>query len=168
MNLSGPLLQKILGFTIALLISCRLSAEPIMQPLSVITGWNLLGNGVASTLDVASVFGDASKINSVWKWNASARRWAFYSPQVAAQGNLASYASANGYDVLATVAAGEGYWVNAQTPASFANRSGEAHGLNALRFVAGWNLVTSGRDLCAAALNRSLSGRTSGAPENST
>ena len=73
-------------------------------------GWNLAGGG--SSLIVAATFGNAANVSTVWKWNSSAGKWAFYTPSLADGG--ASYAASHGYDFLTTIDGGEGYWVNAK------------------------------------------------------
>lgn len=77
-------------------------------------GWNLAGNSRAATINVASVFADSTKVVTVWKWVPATSRWAFYAPSMTATA-LASYAAGKGYDVLTSINAGEGFWVNAQT-----------------------------------------------------
>ncbi len=79
-------------------------------------GWNLIGNGTAAALDVATLFGDPAKVITVWKWISGAKPgWAFYASQ---SDNVAAYAAAKGYALLTTIYAGEGFWVNATRPYS--------------------------------------------------
>ena len=40
--------------------------------LNLPLGWSLLGNSGVSPIDVATTFGDATKISTVWKWNKTA------------------------------------------------------------------------------------------------
>jgi len=78
------------------------------------TGWNLLGNGVNDgPINVSAPFGDPSKVISVWKWIAASTKWAFYTPLMNTT-DLGVYAAGKGYDVLSTINAGEGFWVNAK------------------------------------------------------
>ena len=78
------------------------------------TGWNLLGNGVNdAAVNVATTFADATKIVSVWKWIAASSRWAFYTPLMNTT-ELGAYAAGKNYDVLTTINAGEGFWVNSK------------------------------------------------------
>ena len=72
--------------------------------------WNLAGNNVNTPMDVGATFGDPGKVSSVWKWVPSAKKWAFYSPTMADGGK--AYAAGKSYDLLATINAGEGFWVN--------------------------------------------------------
>ena len=81
--------------------------------VQVVAGWNLIGNGIAAPLDVATLFGDANRTATVWKWLPKKNVWAFYSPALADRG--AAYAASKGYELLSTVEAGEGFWVNAKT-----------------------------------------------------
>jgi methionine-rich copper-binding protein CopC len=114
--------------------------------------WNLFGNGVSNSLDVATAFGNINTINTVWKWVPATSKWAFYAPSMTAS-SLASYAISKGYDVLTTINSGEGYWVNsnvaltAQLPtgstlssSSFADQSNPL--INKL--PSGWSLISVG------------------------
>lgn len=71
--------------------------------LNLLQGWNLAGNGSATPLDVAALFGDATGIATVWKWQAASARWALYTPSFTSQ-ELAAYAAGKGYDVLGGIA----------------------------------------------------------------
>ncbi|MBI4986634.1 MAG: hypothetical protein HZC24_15155 [Rhodocyclales bacterium] len=94
---------------------CAAGANAVLVP-----GWNLVGNGFDAPLTVATRFGDAARIRSVWKWLTSGSApgisyptWAFYSPALADGGQ--AYAAGKGYELLASIGAGEGFWVNART-----------------------------------------------------
>jgi hypothetical protein len=80
--------------------------------VSLISGWNLLGNGFNFGIDVATIFGDTSRFVTVWKWVASSSSWAFYAPSLTSDA-LNTYAANKGYQVLTTINPGEGFWVNA-------------------------------------------------------
>lgn len=121
---------------------------PGQMTVQLTAGWNMLGNGGAEAVPVATLFGDADRINAVWKWVAASSRWAIYLPGLADGG--ASYASANNLLPLTSVGAGEGFWVNAKSDMSVSMafsspveaasfRSGQAHALRS-----GWQLVASG------------------------
>ncbi len=100
----------------AILANCPISATFVVIPanqLSLIVGWNLLGNSVEAALDVNATFNDGNKVATVWKWIAATSKWAFYAPP-ANLADLAGYALSKGYDVLGTVNGGEGFWVNAK------------------------------------------------------
>jgi hypothetical protein len=113
--------------------------------LNLVAGWNLVGNGSSGTLDVAASFGNPDNVLTVWKWNANGARWAIYAPSLAGQA-LADYTSSKGYDVLATINGGEGFWVNAKTaftaplPAGSAVTSASFQA----RLPSGWNLIAIG------------------------
>jgi len=112
--------------------------------LNLVQGWNLLGNGVNSALDVTAILGDTAKVLTVWKWIAGKAKWAFYTPSLAGQA-LADYAASKGYDVLAAISGGEGFWVNAKIaftaplPSSTAVSSSSFQGM-----ASGWNLIATG------------------------
>ena len=126
------------------------SLKAIFDPVSSVnqnfnSSWILAGNGTVAPIDVASAFGDAAKFATVWKWIAPNSRWAFYAPSLIGQA-LTDYAAAKGYDVLATIAAGEGFWVNAKQVTSVALPTGNPISLAALSptLVQGWNLSAIG------------------------
>ena len=83
--------------------------------VSVSTGWNLLGNSTVTSFSVAANLGDATKVNSVWKWLASSAKWAFYAPSLTGQ-ELTEYVVGHGYETLTQVNAGEGFWIDAKVP----------------------------------------------------
>ncbi len=122
--------------------------QPSIISLALIAGWNLVGNGVEAPIAVATTFNDATKINSVWKWVASARTWAFYSPSQTDGG--AAYASTRGYRFLTTINAGEGFWVNAISSLSIPLPFGAAVSSQSFRIgeirwlLTGWNLIATG------------------------
>jgi hypothetical protein len=118
------------------------------------TGFNLTGNAFNAPLDVAVLFGNqdslvpgvSEKIDAVWAWNAATHKWKFYSPQLTLAG-IAQYSAANGYEVLATVPAGEGYWANAYQAFNLPEQSGAAINFNSTTFAArplAWNLLAIG------------------------
>lgn len=115
--------------------------------VSLGAGWNLLGHG--STADLAfsgtSVFGDASRVTSVWKWKSASAKWAFYSPALTAA-ELSSYASSQGYDVLTSLDAGDGFWVNAKTAFTVSLPASPAVSFSTVQssLKSGWNLVALG------------------------
>ena len=125
--------------------------EPLTA--SLVPGWNLLGNGTAGAIDVASVFGDANKITSVWKWLPGAQPgWAFYSPSQMDGG--AAYAVGKGYSFLNTINSGEGFWVNAKQAFNLSLGSGRSFATSALQdgtgaaganpLPHGWSLIAVG------------------------
>lgn len=113
--------------------------------LNLVQGWNLSGNGSDAPITVASAFGDAAKVTTVWKWLPATNQWAFYSPALSAQA-LTDYLESKGYAALGVINAGEGFWLNAKQPftasVTFGNAVTAAHFGPAL--VKGWNLVSVG------------------------
>jgi len=115
--------------------------------VTLLSGWNLLGNGSTGKIDVTAtaLFGDASRVASVWKWLPASNRWAYYSPQLDGPG-LSRFATSKGYDVLSTVAGGEGFWVHATAPFSV-QLPDTPPVLAATLFASlpvGWNLIATG------------------------
>ena len=92
--------------------------------IALLSGWNLAGNSIEAPITVATTFGDATKVNSVWKWIPSSSKWAFYTPTQTDGG--AAYATSKGYAALTTINAGEGFWVNAAAAFSVQLPSGTA------------------------------------------
>ncbi|MFA7281196.1 MAG: M12 family metallo-peptidase [Sterolibacterium sp.] len=80
--------------------------------VAVASGWNLLGNPNEASVNVASVFSDATRITAVWKWEKAGANWALYAPALADGG--AAYAASKGHTFLTAIHGGEGYWVNAK------------------------------------------------------
>lgn len=153
------------------------SAETVVSVLPYVTiaGWNLLGNGTESALEVAAVFGDATKVNAVWRWVNSGNAtgiaypvWAFYTPTQSDSGR--AYAASKGYAFLTTINAGEGFWVDAKVAfplpspsgapvlsSSFAPaNAGGAGGARALTL--GWNQISIGDNLTPGQFNAAISG----------
>lgn len=141
--------------------------------LNLVTGWNLLGNGLDAPIPVATAFSDPTKVSTVWKWVTAGSTfgvtyptWAFYSP-AQSDGGLV-FASSQGYELLSTINAGEGFWVNARTsftttltpavalqshsfrPASTAT----AGGTHALPH--GWSLISTGDSPTPAQLDAAI------------
>ncbi len=130
----------------------------------MLSGWNLIGNGYSGTIDVGSVFGDKSRVISVWKWLADKMAWAFYTPSLGTV-QLQSYAQDKNYEVLSTINPGEGFWLNAKTAwtlttditgkASVSSSSFSQSGDKAL--PRGWSLLATGDNPNPMTFNLSLS-----------
>jgi chitodextrinase len=93
----------------------------VVVPL--VAGFNLTGNGFTAPLDVPTMFGSSDarvdgvsvNVESIWTWNAATQKWKFHTPQFTAE-QSAAHALANNHEVLVSVPAGQGYWVNAYVP----------------------------------------------------
>lgn len=109
-------------------------------------GWTLAGNSLTDPLDVGATFGGRATITSVWKWNAAGSKWAVYVPSMTGTA-LATYAASKGYDVLSSIAPGEGYWVSATEPVSLGSRTGTPFALGQAHIADGWNMVATGNDV---------------------
>lgn len=125
-------------------------------PLNLTPGWNLLGNSSAAPIDVATTFGDTSKIITVWKWNKTASKWGFYAPSMTAP-NLATYAANKGYDVLTSIDLKEGFWVNASVAVALTGPVATSVTLLESDLQQGWNLMGSADNKTPSQLNQSLS-----------
>ena len=142
-------------------------STPAQPSMALAAGWNLVGNGGSTAMSVASLFGDTSKVNTLWKWVRTGSTpgivypaWAFYTPS--ADGGSA-YAASKGYDTLTTIQSGEGFWVNAKMPfsvtmtapawmtsSSFQPGQSKALGSN-------WSLIATGETQAAGGFNKALS-----------
>ena len=122
---------------------------------AVLPGWNLLGNGYQQSLLVSSVYGDASWVNSVWKWDAAQKRWQFYAPSMTSSA-LRTFVNDRGYGLINEIEPGAGYWVNASAASTVLVESGAAFELTKAALVTGWNLVATGSSTSPSALNASL------------
>jgi hypothetical protein len=115
--------------------------------MPIVKGWNLVGNAILASVDIASAYGDANRVASVWKWLSAKSRWAFYEPS--SKDNGALFAASSGFDPLVSVNAGEGFWVYAKSSFNAQGPSGtglpasafQSSGSNAL--AAGWNLIST-------------------------
>jgi len=140
-----------------------LAAAPLASTIDLAAGWNLVGNSFDTTLDVASAFGDATKVTSVWKWVTSGTRpnityptWAFYSPGQNAGGQ--AFATSKGYDFLTTLNAGEGFWVDAKAAFKVQLISGNAVSTTSFRgMTPGWHLISIGDAKTASGFNADMS-----------
>ena len=135
--------------------SCAVGGS-LSVALSVLPGWNLLGNPVNQGIAVATQFGDPAKVTSVWKWDSASAKWQFYSPAMGAA-ELQSYATSQGYTVLNEIQAGDGFWVNAKTQADLGTLSGAAINLRESSLNNGWNLVSTASLVTPQHFNLSLS-----------
>jgi hypothetical protein len=128
-----------------------------MSSLNLASGWNLIGNSVNAPLDVTTSLADASKVTSVWKWvSTGAGKWAFFSP-LQSDGAQA-YAVSKGYDVLTTINAGEGFWVNANTAFTAQLPAGSAVTSTSFQIMsAGWHLISTGDAQTPSGFNTDLS-----------
>ena len=124
------------------------------QTLSLISGWNLLGNGMGTTLTVANAFGDATKVTTVWKWLAASNNWAFYTPTQTDGG--AAYAAGKGYAFLTSVAGGEGFWVNAKAAFTVPLAGTPVTSVSFQMMASGWNLIATGDGPTPSAFNRAM------------
>ncbi|OIQ71040.1 hypothetical protein GALL_473470 [mine drainage metagenome] len=125
--------------------------------LDLLPGWNLLGNASDQSVPVDVMFSDKSLVTTVWKWDAGASGWQFYTPTLLAS-ELQTYASSKGYGVLTTINPGEGFWVNASTKVktSLPAFAGAPFYLRAKQLVQGWNLVATADNVTPAAFNLTL------------
>jgi uncharacterized delta-60 repeat protein len=127
----------------------RIEGDPL-SPLDLAGSWSLIGNSVDTPLDVATTFGDAAKVKSVWKWLPATGNWAFYTPAQADGG--AAYAASKGYELLTTISGGEGFWVNANAAFTAQLPTGTTISSNAFASTpqtakslpAGWSLIAVG------------------------
>ena len=121
--------------------------------LSLVAGWNLIGNGGTTALNVAdtALFGDPAKVASVWKWVAASGKWAIYLPSLSGQG-LSDYASSRGYNVMSSIDGGEGFWVNVISPYAVTLPAAPALLATTLQagLPSGWSLVAIGETKNAA------------------
>jgi alpha-tubulin suppressor-like RCC1 family protein len=124
--------------------------------ISVLPGWNLLGNPVNQSITVTDTFGDPAKVTSVWKWDSNVTNWQFYAPGMSAA-ELQGYAASQGYAVLSEIAPGEGYWVSAKVQAKLGTLTGDAINLRQSSLASGWNLVSTASPISAKDFNLSLS-----------
>ena len=142
--------------TAILSLSCVAQAQ---VTFNLTAGWNLLGNCSAAPIDVATTFGDTSKVTTVWKWNKTASKWAFYTPLMS-NVELQAYVSSRGYEILSSIPSKDGYWINVPSSVSITTPEGNSF-IAGSELQTGWNLVGSTTQTAAqlaASLNSTLSG----------
>ena len=122
---------------------------PVLGP-----GWNLMGNSLDTVIDVAAMFGSAAsavpgvteKVETIWKWDALNRQWAYYAPGLTMT-QLETFAGDHGYEILATINPGEGYWVEALGDVVLAGQTAPTFTFDRATYSSlprGWNLVAMG------------------------
>lgn len=135
----AKLLVKLSILITAFLLSSSASSQTTWN---IDPGWNLLGNHTIGPIDMSFAgLNDASKVNSVWTWNRTTGKWAFYAPSLSAS-DLAAYAQGKGYEVLSSIPIKQGFWINASTRftlSSYWNAHGDTLALYDLQ--KGWNLL---------------------------
>lgn len=144
------LLAWLAVFTIFLSTHAR--ADVTYSPAA---GWNLLGNSSDQPINVATSFGDPSKVTTVWKWNRSSSKWAFFTPAMSSS-QLAGYAQTKGYDLLTSIDPKEGFWLNANNPFTTTVPSVNGLMLGELDLMQGWNLAASADNKTPSQLNLAL------------
>ncbi len=132
-------------------------------------GWYLFGNTTDTTWNVGAMLADASKVSSVWKWLPSSGKWAFYSPSLTSL-ELADYAAAKGYEVLASINPGDGFWVNSlQAFSVMLPLSGKAYSgtgvISPEPLMSGWNLIAISSVWTPSQFNAHLAPSSEGFPQ---
>ncbi len=115
-------------FAVVLLVPGLSAAQTyVTQEVKVSNGWNLHGAVTGTPLFPWPTFGNlvdndptngvwwnigglTENIVSVWKWNAEAYKWEFYSPRLDST-TMAGYAQNHGIGVLSVINPGEGFWI---------------------------------------------------------
>jgi hypothetical protein len=120
-----------------------------------VIAWNLLGNSSSQPIDVASYFGDPTKVTTVWKWNRTGGKWAFYSPKMNST-DLATYIASKGYDALTSIDPKEGFWLNATAAFNVTVPTVSAAILNEPDLQLSWNLTASADNKTPSDLNLGL------------
>lgn len=120
--------------------------------------WTLAGNGTNASWKVSDVFGDKTKVVTVWKWIADKREWAFYSPSLTTQ-ELDDYALSHGYGRLESIDAGDGVWCNAATPFSISvpMKFGVSAKILKDRILPNWNLISVSDSMSPGEFNLAIS-----------
>ncbi len=135
--------------------------------LTLHPGWNLLGNSFTQTISASTLFGDATSVYSVWKWNSARSQWQFYTPAMDSSA-LQSYATGKGYGVLSTINPGEGFWVNAIKAQTLPITAPIPFNLDSSNLPIGWNLLATGKLVTPSAFNSSFSTQSGTSPKHLT
>ncbi|MDD5296923.1 MAG: fibronectin type III domain-containing protein [Rhodocyclaceae bacterium] len=148
-------------FAFMMFCGAHVYAANVSYPINLASGWNLLGNSLDVPLDVKTTLGAHAEVVSVWKWDATAKSWAFYSPSLDTAGTLVAYAGARGYAVLSSIAPGEGYWVNATGAFALGTQTGSGFSLSPAQLLTGWNLSATADDVAPTLFSSSMGSVTS-------
>lgn len=144
--------------------SCAISAAAtVSYTPTLVKGWNLVGNSLATPLDVKTLLGtQSSGVVSVWKWNSATSKWAFYSPVLDTAGTLGSYTNAKGYEALTSINPGDGFWINVSADSGLvlSEQMGAGFALGASTLKPNWNLVATGNDSSPAVFSTMVGGVT--------
>ncbi len=147
--------------------------------ITLLPGWNLIGNGSDTAFSVEDVFGQNDQVSSIWKWVFKGRvpgirypAWAFRSSTLSDKGQ--AYAGSRGYELLSTVNPGEAFWVQAKSafsvtlpgaplPASAFTPAGvpAVPGGGSLALERGWSLIATGEDLSPEQFHAAVGGSAS-------
>ncbi|WP_027389040.1 OmcA/MtrC family decaheme c-type cytochrome [Chrysiogenes arsenatis] len=121
------------------------SGSALAQSITIAEGWNLKGSALDG-VNVSTTFNN-SNIATVWGWQTANQKWSAYSPST----TMSSKLSAAGIDSLATINAGQGFWINASTNIGAVTLSGTAPSSANLQLAKGWNLISPiGKSFVAA------------------
>jgi hypothetical protein len=122
-------------FGLAALIAVTFTpARSFAAGLDFSSGWNLVASRIAIT--ASESFGDPEKFTSIWKWQGEGGKWAVHLP---GESEAGAYAAGKGFAVLTAIEPGEGFWINAKSPAGI-TLTGEEASASTLSLIAGWNL----------------------------
>jgi len=151
-RLISRLIQCVLLLAALTIGNCAIA----QMALHLSVGWNLQGNSGKTFIDVATTFGDSTKIRSVWKWNKIAHKWSFFSPSMTSS-ELMDYATTNDYEILTNIEQEEGYWVHAlESVALPVPLADDKVTLIESDLQLGWNLVSNSANKTPSQLNQDL------------
>lgn len=136
-------------------------------PINLVKGWNLVGNSSSTAIDAPATLGDATTIATVWKWNKTLSKWAFYTPKMDSFA-LEAYAQAKGYEVLTSIASKEGFWVNADAAVTVNISSVNPAMLTEADLPIGWGLLSSANNQHPSQLSSDLGVSLNAAGKNIT
>jgi hypothetical protein len=149
-------------FIAIILLSMVFPSISSATTLSITSGWNLVGNSNNVPITASSIFNSQTDVSTIWKWETTGTNasitypaWAFYSPALSTS-DLATYAASKGYDVLTTINAGEGFWVNAKTNFTASLPAGSSYSLKTSNLTTGWNLVATGDNVTPASFSTNV------------
>jgi hypothetical protein len=121
--------------------------ETSINNVTIKQGWSLKALPVKIDGGVNISKFNNDNLSTIWKWEDNG--WLIWSPSNSITQIINSY----GLNMISSIQAGEGFWVNAVKGVSVDINGNEEYGLEVLNIDSGWNLVGVGKNISVADLS---------------